>query len=128
MRNILIALGAGVVSCLFIYVLPYGRALDAIGLLLGVVAAIYIGFAIADGRSHVIYLESTVAAVFLLLAVLGMWGKPVWLVVGFFTHAAWNLLHYPGNIGAKVRKWYAPACLTYEVFMGVYLVYWLGWI
>ena len=128
MRNILIALGAGVVTCLFIYVLPYGRALDAIGLLLGIIAAIYIGFAITDGRTHVLYLECSVAAVFILLALLGMWGKPVWLVIGFFAHGAWDLLHHPGNMGSKVRKWYPPACLAYDWLVGAYLVYWLGWI
>ncbi len=127
MRNLLLALGAGVVTCLFIYVLPYGRALDMVGLLLGVVAAIYIGFAIVDGRNNIIYLECSVAAVFILLALLGMWGKPVWLVVGFFAHGAWCLLHYPGKMGARVRKGYPSACVVYDWIIGFYLVYWLGW-
>lgn len=127
MRKLLLTLGAGVITCLFIYVLPYGKALDLVGLLLGVIAAVYIGFAIADGRNHVIYLECTVAAGFILLALLGMWGKPVWLVVGFFAHGAWDLLHHPGKLGARVRAWYPPACVIYDWFIGFYLVYWLGW-
>ena len=127
MRNLLLALGAGVITCLFIYVLPYGKALDMIGLLLGVIAAIYVGFAIADGRKNILYLECATAAGFILLALLGMWGKPVWLVVGFFAHGAWNLLHYPGKLGARVRAWYPPACVAYDWFIGGYLIYWLGW-
>lgn len=128
MRNLLIALGGGVVTCLFIYVLPYGQALDLIGLLLGVIAAIYIGFAISDGRQHVLLLEIGVAGGFILLALLGMWGKPVWLVVGFFAHGIWDILHHPGKVGTKVRKWYPPACVAYDWLIGAYLVYWLGWI
>ncbi|MDH5445208.1 MAG: hypothetical protein OEY52_06585 [Gammaproteobacteria bacterium] len=128
MKNYIFALAAGVVTCLFIYVLPYGRALDFIGLLLGVIAAIYIGFAISDGRKHVLLLECAVAAVFILLALLGMWGKPVWLVIGYFAHGAWDLIHHPGKLGTKVRKWYPPACVVYDWVVGLYLLYWLGWI
>ena len=128
MRNILIALGAGVVTCLFVYVTSYGKALDALGLLLGVMAAIYIGFAIVDGRSKVVYLESSVAAALIILALLGMWGKPVWLVIGYFVHGAWSLLHQSGVVGTKVRKWYPVSSMAYSWLVGAYLVYWLGWI
>ena len=128
MRNLLLALGSGVITCLFIYVLPYGKALDALGLLLGVIAAIHIGFAIVDGRRHVLYMECTVAGVFILLALLGMWGKPVWLVVGFFAHGTWCLIHLTGTLGARGRKWFPSACAAYEFLIGAYLLYWLRWI
>jgi len=128
MRNYLLILVASAVTCLVISQLPYGWALDAIGLLLGVIAAIYIGFAISDGRKHVIVLEIAVASVFILLALLGMWGKPVWLVIGYFAHGGWDLLHHPGKLGTKVRKWYPPVCAVYDWLVGLYLLYWLGWI
>lgn len=127
MRNSLITLLLGVITCVIIYLLPYGKALDAVALLLGVITSIYVGFAIADGRKHVLYLECGVAAVFILLALLGMWGQPVWLVVGLFAHGGWDLLHHPVGLGAKVRKWYPPACVVYDGLIGTYLVYWLGW-
>ena len=48
--------------------------------LLALIAAVYIGFAVADGRPRVIAVECTVAGAFLLLAAAGVTG-PAWLLV-----------------------------------------------
>ena len=49
-------------------------------LLLAPIAAVYIGFAVADGRPTVIAVESTIAGAFVLLAAAGVTG-PAWLLV-----------------------------------------------
>ncbi len=45
-------------------------------LLLSLIAAVYIGFAVADGRPGVIAVESVVAGVFLVLAAAGVTATP----------------------------------------------------
>jgi hypothetical protein len=47
---------------------------------LALIAAVYIGFAVADGRPRVIAVETVVAAVFVVVAAAGITG-PAWLLV-----------------------------------------------
>jgi hypothetical protein len=61
----------------------------ALGLVL--IAAIYVGFAVADGRPKVIVAESSVASVFVLVAAIAVTGS-VWLiVVGLVGHGLKDL-------------------------------------
>jgi hypothetical protein len=52
-------------------------------LLLALIAAVYIGFAVADGRPKVIAVESTIAGAFVLLAAAGVTGSAWLLVLGY---------------------------------------------
>jgi hypothetical protein len=47
---------------------------------LALIAAVYIGFAVADGRPTVLAVESAIAAVFVIVAAAGVTG-PAWLLV-----------------------------------------------
>ena len=58
---------------------------------LAVIAAVYIGFAVADGRAAVIVVESCVAAVFVVLAAAGVTGSAWLLVLGFTGHGLKDL-------------------------------------
>jgi hypothetical protein len=55
-------------------------------LLLAVIASVYIGFAVADGRPAVIAVESTIAGAFVLLAAAGVTGSAWLLVLGYTGH------------------------------------------
>ena len=55
-------------------------------LLLALIAAVYIGFAVADGRPKVIAVESAVAGAFVLLATAGVTGSAWLLVLGYAGH------------------------------------------
>ena len=55
------------------------------------IAAVYIGFAVADGRPTVILVECTVAAVFVVLAAAGVTGSGWLLVVGLAGHGVKDL-------------------------------------
>jgi len=60
---------------------------------LAAIAFVYIGFAVADGRSKVIGIEATVAMVFVVAAAIGITGSAWLLVVGFAGHGlkdAWQ--------------------------------------
>jgi hypothetical protein len=55
------------------------------------IAAIYIGFAVADGRPRVIAVETVVAAAFVVVTAVGVTG-PAWLLVaGFAGHGLKDL-------------------------------------
>ena len=50
---------------------------------LALIAAVYIGFAVADGRPTVVAVEAAVAAVFVVVGAAGITG-PAWLLVAGF--------------------------------------------
>jgi len=61
---------------------------------LALIAAVYIGFAVADGRRQVIAVECLVAAAFVVLAAASVTG-PAWLLVlGYAGHGAKDLLQH----------------------------------
>ena len=53
---------------------------------LAVIAAVYIGFAVADGRPKVIAIESSVAFAFVVVAAAAVTGSPWLLVAGQARH------------------------------------------
>jgi hypothetical protein len=83
----------------------------AFGLVL--IAAIYIGFAVADGRPKVIVAESTVASVFVVAAAVAVTGS-VWLIVaGLFGHGLKDLWQHRSQFVANTR-WWPPFCLVVD--------------
>ena len=53
------------------------------GLSIALIATVYIGFAVADGRPAVIAVETTVAGAFVVLAAAGITGSAWLIVIGF---------------------------------------------
>jgi hypothetical protein len=86
-------------------------AVYALGLTL--IAAVYIGFAVADGRSRVIAVETVVAAVFVLVAAAGVTG-PAWLLVaGLAGHGCKDLWQHRTGFVANTR-WWPPFCAAVD--------------
>jgi hypothetical protein len=83
----------------------------ALGLVL--IAAIYIGFAVADGRPAVIVVESAVAALFVVLAAAGVTGSAWLLVLGFTGHGLKDLWQHRSHYVANTR-WWPPFCLIVD--------------
>jgi hypothetical protein len=88
---------------------------------LTLIAAVYIGLAVADGRPAVIAVEATIAAVFVIVAAAGVTG-PAWLlVVGLGGHGVKDLWqhrsHYVANTG-----WWPPFCLVVDWVVAAILV------
>jgi hypothetical protein len=79
----------------------------------GLIAAVYIGFAVADGRPRVIAVESSIAGAFLLLAGTAITASAWFLVLGYTGHGlkdAWQeRTHYVAN----TRSW-PPFCATVD--------------
>jgi hypothetical protein len=80
---------------------------------LGVIAAIYIGFAVADGRPKVIAVESTVAFTFVLIAAVAVTGTPWLLVVGLGGHGLKDAWQHRTQFVAGTR-WWPPFCMAVD--------------
>jgi hypothetical protein len=80
---------------------------------LAFIAAVYIGFAVADGRRHVLIVESFVAAPFVVLAAVAMTG-PAWLLIaGLVGHGVKDLWqHRTGFV--EGTRWWPPFCVIVD--------------
>ena len=83
----------------------------ALGLTL--IAAVYIGFAVADGRSTVIAVETVVAAVFVVIAAVAVTGPEWLLVAGLAGHGGKDLWQHRTGFVANTR-WWPPFCATVD--------------
>jgi hypothetical protein len=80
---------------------------------LPLIAAVYIGFAVADGRRKVIVVETVVAAAFVVTAAAGVTG-PAWLVVvGLAAHGVKDAWQHRTQFVAHTR-WWPPFCAAVD--------------
>ena len=86
-----------------------------------VIAAIYVGFAVSDGRTRVIVTETAVATVFIVIAAVAITGSPWLLVVGFFGHGLKDLWQHRRQFVANTR-WWPPFCLVIDWVVAAALV------
>ena len=87
------------------------RTVYALGLVL--IAAVYIGFGVADGRGHVIAIESTVAGLFVVVAAVGVSGSAWLLVLGLAGHGLKDLWQHRTQFVRNTR-WWPPFCATVD--------------
>ena len=83
----------------------------AIGIV--VIASVYIGFAVADGRPKVIAVESGVASLFVVVAAAAITGSPWLLVAGLVAHGLKDLWQHRRQFVANTR-WWPPFCLVVD--------------
>jgi hypothetical protein len=80
---------------------------------LAAIAAIYIGFAVADGRHTVLAVETGVASMFVVIAAAAVTGTPWLLVVGLAGHGVKDLWQHRTHFVANTR-WWPPFCLVVD--------------
>jgi hypothetical protein len=119
------AIGWGVVFGAFNLAAPIAfwwldRA-TAYALVLPLIAAVYIGFAVADGRVRVIIVEACVASVVLVLAAAGVTGSAWILVVGYSGHGLKDLWQHRTHFVANTR-WWPPFCATIDFIVAAGLL------
>ena len=89
------------------------------------IAAVYVGFAVADGRPRVIAVEAGVAAAFVVVAAAGVTG-PAWLLaVGLAGHGVKDLWQHRRHFVANTR-WWPPLCLVVDWVAAALLVVLIG--
>ena len=84
-----------------------------LALSLSLIAAVYIGFAVADGRPQVIAVESTIAAVFVVLASTAVTATAWILVLGFAAHGFKDAWQERSQYVANTR-WWPPFCAAVD--------------
>ena len=84
------------------------------------IAAVYIGFSVADGRWKVIAAETTVATVFVVVAAAAVTG-PAWLLVAGLTgHGLKDLWQHRTQFVTGTR-WWPPFCAAVDFVVAAIL-------
>jgi hypothetical protein len=91
----------------------------ALGLV--VIAGIYVGFAVADGRAKVIAVESGVAFAFVVVAAAAVTGSPWLLVAGMAGHGLKDLWQHRSHFVANTR-WWPPFCMVVDWVVAAIMV------
>jgi hypothetical protein len=84
------------------------------------IAAVYIGFAVADGQRHVIVVETATAAAFVLVAAFATTGSAWLLVAGLVGHGVKDLWQHRTGFVANTR-WWPSFCVTVDWVAAVLL-------
>jgi hypothetical protein len=92
---------------------PWLDARTVYALSLPLIAAVYIGFAVADGRRHVLAVEATVVAAFVVVAAAAVTGTPWVIVAGLAGHGAKDLWQHRTQFVAGTR-WWPPFCAVVD--------------
>src|SRR3954447_22101587 len=88
---------------------------------IGVIAAIYVGLSVADGRPKVIAVETGVAFGFVLIAAAAISGSPWLLVVGLAGHGLKDLWQHRTHFVATTR-WWPPFCMVVDFVVAAIIV------
>jgi hypothetical protein len=80
---------------------------------LSLIAAVYIGFGVADGRTKVLAVETGVASAFVVIAAVGVSGSGWLLVAGLAGHGLKDLWQHRTGFVANTR-WWPPFCATVD--------------
>ena len=91
----------------------------ALGLV--VIAAVYVGFAVADGRPKVIAVESSVTFAFVVVAAAAVTGSPWLLVAGMAGHGLKDLWQHRSHFVANTR-WWPPFCMVVDWVVAAIIV------
>src|SRR5688500_10351386 len=83
---ILSGVAVGIFQALSPVVLRWLDAIDVWGVALAMIASVYVGFAVGDGRKTVIAVEVMVAFAFVICATVAMASFPWLIVIGLVAH------------------------------------------
>ena len=76
--------------------------------LLVLVAGIYVGFALQDGRVAVLAIEAAVAGAFV-----GLWVSAWAVPVAYVLHGFWDVAHHR-HVATAMPTWYIPFCAVFD--------------
>jgi hypothetical protein len=88
---------------------------------LALIASIYVGFAVADGRPKVIAVESSVALAFVVVAAAAVTGSAWFLVAGLAGHGLKDLWQHRRHFVANTR-WWPPFCMIVDWVVAAIIV------
>jgi hypothetical protein len=83
-------------------------------LMVVLIAAVYIGFAVSDGRTNVIAVESVVVGAFFVVATVAVAVTPWLLVVLYLAHGAKDLWQHRHQF-VRGTRWWPPFCFAVDM-------------
>ena len=90
-------------------------------LYISLIAAVYIGFAVADGRPKVIGVEVAVASAFFLIAAISVTATSWLLVLGYAGHGLKDYWQHRRQYVVNTR-WWPPFCAAVDFLVALVLV------
>ncbi len=126
MREILIGIVLAVVTSLGLVLLPTEMARGAVSVQLTLIAAIYIGLALASHGKLSVRRQIFACGVFVALALLGLWYSWWFSVAGLALHGGWDFLHHRERGHGVVPNWYAPLCAVYDWAVALFVALWFA--
>jgi hypothetical protein len=123
----LAALAAGVILGAVTLIVPGLLSRDAafglLAILLGMIACVYLGYALADGRLRAFQVEYLGIVAFGAVATLALArGSALLLALGYLGHGLWDLLHHRREAEVRMPWWYVPLCLGYDTVVALYIL------
>ena len=89
------------------------------------VGAVYIGFALRDGRVRNMGIEFVVGMLFLVAGAIGLLVTPWAIPAAFVAHGLWDAAHHR-LVDTQMPRWYIPFCAVYDfVFAAGLTLIWL---
>lgn len=105
--------------------LPEAISVQFAAVILGLVAGIYAGFALLDGRPRILAVEGLAALAFVVLALAGLAWSPWLIPAAYVLHGVWDFFHHR-QISTKTPSWYPPMCAVYDwVFAAGLCAFWI---
>ena len=114
-------IGVGVVQAATPLVFWWLDSATVYALGLAVIAAIYVGFAVGDGRVRIIAVEVSVAFTFVVVAAAAITATPWLLVVGFVGHGLKDLWQHRTHFVNNTR-WWPPFCMVVDFVVAAVIV------
>ncbi len=103
----------GVVQAVAPLAFPWLPPASVYALSLPLIAAVYIGFAVADGRRHVLAVETAVVSAFVVVAAAAVTGSPWLIVAGLAGHGLKDMWQHRTGFVAGTR-WWPPFCAAVD--------------
>lgn len=98
-------------------------AFGFLAILLGMIAAVYLGFALQDGRVRIFAVEYIGLVLFAGVATIAfVTAGAVLLALGYVLHGFWDAVHHRRALDTAMPWWYVPLCLGYDVVIGAYVL------
>lgn len=77
------------------------------------VAGIYVGFALQDGRTKSLAIEGSIALGFVAAALAGLWVSAWIIPVAYVVHGLWDVAHHR-HVTTAMPAWYVPFCAVFD--------------
>ena len=118
---VLWGLALGAVQAASPLILRWLEAATLHALYISLIAAVYIGFAVADGRPRVIAVEAAVASAFVLSAAVAVTATAWLLVLAYAGHGLKDYWQHRRQYVANTR-WWPPFCAAVDWLVALVLI------